>query len=65
MALKAYLVVWECHCSEARTRAEDLPAVCPEHKRVPIVGHDGLGHALIEPVAGHTLVLGHECETAA
>lgn len=29
----AWLVMWECHCSDVRTKKDSLPKVCPGHGR--------------------------------
>lgn len=49
----AWLVVWECHCSDVQVREADLPERCPGHDRGRITRPEHLPDALVEYVGVH------------
>lgn len=49
----AYLVMWECLCSDVATKAADLPKVCPGHGRKQISKPELIKDALPQYVGVH------------
>lgn len=48
----AWLVMWECHCSDVQTKRAALPTVCPGHGRPRVQKPEQLD-ALTEFVGVH------------
>lgn len=49
----AYLVMWECLCSDVRTTSAALPTVCPGHGRKQISSPELIKAALPKFVGVH------------